>query len=99
MEPAAPLTIERRGSSRAVIRTKKRRLRIFFHSGQVEAFRHGRGAWLLREGWARRGHEAHFNGSLSVAATGEEQFASGCCDHRGHPGHVGVQFVTTRPPE
>lgn len=32
-----------------VIRTEKRRLRIIFRSGQVEAFRHSRGTWLLRE--------------------------------------------------
>lgn len=86
-----------RGSFEALYGQSTKDFGSFFNWGRLRHFVTDRGVWLFRATRVCRGRRARFNLAISVATTSEERMASGCCGHRGHPGHVGVEFAATKP--
>jgi len=84
-----------RSTSIPVIRTEEERLRIVFHPGSLRLLGIHRGVVPLRDPLVARGHGAR-SGVFDLGRGNEQKTrASGCCAHRGHSGHVGVQFERT----
>ena len=74
-----------------VIRTRKKTSDPLL-SGSLRLLGRHRSASLLRNGLVSRGSGTYSSASISVATTGEEGIASGCCGHRGHADHVGIRW-------